>query len=55
MKRREEQDSMGEYYNVPNDVSRDFYDKEDEGYEGKNGSGDGHRNSLILSRLVGGR
>jgi len=55
VKRREEQDSTGDYYNVPVDVSRDVYDEDDEGYESKNGSGDRRRNSLISPRLVGGR
>jgi len=54
VKRREERDSKCDYYNVLVNVSRDFHNEDDEGYEGKT-FGDGCRNSLISPQLVGGR
>ncbi|KAL9185748.1 hypothetical protein ACHAXT_003525 [Thalassiosira profunda] len=41
----------GEYYSVPIDASKDYYDEDDEGYEGRKGQ----KSSLISPKPVGGR
>jgi len=41
-----------DYLNVPVDVSRDYYDEDDEGYERNDGRG---RSSLVSPRPVGGK